>query len=116
MPAIWCKVGLKGRTGEVDVTSLLNSGSDLVVLPKRIAKEISPNPVGDVEVELANGKIVRRKVYEVDLWIENPDTGEKREAKVQATIEERDYPLIGISAMEKLKIVPDVVSGKILFK
>jgi hypothetical protein len=39
---------LRGKRGEVRSEALLNSGSDVVILPKEMAQEIGPEPVGVV--------------------------------------------------------------------
>jgi hypothetical protein len=41
--------------------------------------------------------------------------GKTRKAKTYATIEKRDYPLIGTAAIEKLKIIQDVIRGRVSF-
>ena len=115
MPAIWLEVKFKGKKGEVEALSLLNSGSDIVVLPKVIANEISPVHSGRIKVELANGKIIKRDAYYIEIEVKNIETGKKRRAKVLATIEKRDYPLIGVAALEKLKLMLDIVNGKVIF-
>lgn len=43
------------------------------------------------------------------------EKGRRRKARTFATIEPRDYPLIGTEAMEKLRVIPDVVRGKAVF-
>jgi hypothetical protein len=47
--------------------------------------------------------------------VANEKTGEIKKARASMTIERRNYPLIGTAAMEKLRILPDVISGKVSF-
>jgi predicted aspartyl protease len=90
---------LRGKRGEVRSEALLNSGSDVVILPKEMAQEIGPEPVGVVLIELADGRVVRRKAYEVE--VEFPDDkGKVRRVKTEATIENREYKF-GVGRHEK---------------
>lgn len=115
MPPIWCTATFRGREGEARTEALLNSGSDVIVLPKSLAEKIGPEPVGEVEVELADGRSFMRETYEIEVEITGEETTQPRETKALATIEERDYPLIGTEAMRKLRINLDIVKGKISF-
>jgi predicted aspartyl protease len=115
MPPIWCKAVFKGEKGEIEAEALLNSGSDVIVLPRELALKIRPKFAGNAVFELADGRVIRRKVYEIEVGVANEETGEIRKAKVHTTIEKRGYPLIGTAAMEKLRIIPDVIRGKVSF-
>lgn len=114
MPPIWCDTAIKGEKGEVKTEALLNSGSDVVVLPEELVPEIQPKPSGTVVVELADGRAIRREAHEIEIEVVD-ERGETRRTKTQATIEKRDYPLIGALAMEKLGIVLNMKEGKISF-
>ena len=100
---ITCRGRIKGKR-EVEVDVFLNSGSDYVALPRRIAEEIVPRPVGEEEFVLADGSIVRRKVYEIEIEIED-HRGKRKSCKALATVEEREDVLIGFEVMEKLRLV-----------
>ena len=115
MPPVWHEVRLRGKKGEVKIEGLLNSGSDLVVLPDEIAKRIGPKPIGRVKIELADGSTLWRTAYEIEIEMVDKESNEIRKAKTHAAIEKRDYPLIGTVAMEGLKVIPDIVRGKVLF-
>ena len=115
MPPVWCTVILRGNEGEIRTEALLNSGSDVIVLPLSIARKIGPKPSGEAEVELADGRSLVRKTYEVEIEISEEETSRIRKTRASATIERRDYPLIGTEAMEKLGINLDIVRGKALF-
>lgn len=104
-----------GKKRGDQTTSLFNSGSYFVVLPEVIGKLIGSEYVGTAEIELANGKVIKRKVYETEIEVVNEDTNETRKRRTHATIERMDYPFVGTGAMEKLKINPDIVRGKISF-
>lgn len=115
MPEVWHKVLLRGERGEAEVSALFNSGSSFIVLPSPIAKAISPKTAGTAEIELVTGRTIKRKTYEITVELRNEKTTETRTAKTFATIEKRDYPLIGTMAMEKLRVGLDLVKGEILF-
>lgn len=115
MPPVWCTTTFKGEKGEFKTEALLNSGSDVVILPRKLAREIGPTLAGTGVFELADGRTIRRKIYEIEVEVINEEKNEIRNSKTYATIEKRDYPLLGTDAMRKLKIIPDVVRGKVLF-
>jgi hypothetical protein len=50
------EVLLKGKKGGVRSRALLNSSSDVVILPKQMAQEIGPEPAGVVLIELADAE------------------------------------------------------------
>jgi predicted aspartyl protease len=91
---IYCKAKIKGTKEEVEVKAFLNSGSDFVVLPRSIAEKIFPNPIGEAKFMLADGSEVRRKVYEIEVEIEDYKK-RRKSCKSLATIEERKDVLIG---------------------
>lgn len=115
MPEVWHRVLLKGEKGEVEVLALFNSGSSFIVLSDSLARTIGPKAAGVAEIELVTGVTIKRKAYEIAVELKNERTKKIRKAETYATIEKRDYPLIGTMAMEKLKIGLDLTNGKILF-
>lgn len=115
MPPVWCTATFRGEGGEVRAEALLNSGADVIVLPASLARKIKPKPMGEVEVELADGRSLVRKVYEIEVEIVEGESLQVRKARALAAVERRAYPLIGTEAMEGLRIIPDVVRGKTLF-
>ena len=115
MPEVWHEVLFRGEKKETKLPSLFNSGSYFVVLPATVAKLIRPRLVGTAEIELADGRRIKRKAYEIDIEVVNEEANETRKAKTHATIEKRDYPLVGTEAMEKLRINLDIVRGKVSF-
>ena len=101
MPEVWYEVVFKDGKRAVKARALLNSGSSFVVLPSKLAQKLELKPAGKAEIELADGKVLEREVYEIEVEMKNEQTGERRSAKSLATVEERDYPLLGTEAMEK---------------
>jgi predicted aspartyl protease len=110
---ITCKGKIKVK-GEVETEVFLNSGSDYEVLPRNIAEKISPKLVGEEEFILADGRIVRRKVYEVEVEIED-HKGRRKSCRSLATIEERPDVLIGFDVMEKLRLILNPAERKAYF-
>ena len=113
--AIFCKGKFKGMKAEVKAKTLLNTGADYAILPRWMAEKISPKPMGEEEFELANGSIVRRRVYEVEVEIQD-HAGKRRGCKSLSTIEERLDPAIGFQAMKKIKLIPNPAKGKAYFE
>lgn len=118
MEGVWEKVKFKGVGGEVVEEAFFNSGSDYVVLTREIAERIKPKNLKIKAVfETAKKSVVfPEDVYEVEIEIEDPETKEKRKEKVKAIVTERDFPLVGLEAMGKFKIILDIPEGKIRFK
>jgi predicted aspartyl protease len=108
------EVLLKGKKGGVRSKALLNSGSDVVILPKQMAQEIGPEPAGVVLIELADGRVVRRKAYEVEVELRD-EKGKIRRVRTEATIEDRECPVLGSDAMRKLGIILNMKEGKVSF-
>lgn len=111
---IYCKGKIKGTKGEIEIKTFLNSGSDYIALPRIIAEQISPKPIGEAKFMLADGSEVRRKVYEVEVEIED-HTGRKKSCKSFATIEERKDVLVGFDVMKKLKLILNPAKRKAYF-
>jgi len=111
---VYCKGKIKGTKGEVEIKAFLNSGSDYVVLPRTIAEKILPKPIGEAKFMLADGSEVRRKVYEVEVEIEDHN-GKRRSCKSFATVEERNDVLIGFDVMKKLKLILNLAKRKAYF-
>jgi predicted aspartyl protease len=63
---------------------------------------------------LADGSEVRRKVYEIEVEIEDHN-GKRKSCKSLATIEERKDVLVGLDVMKKLKIILNLAKGKAYF-
>lgn len=89
---IFCRGEFRGQSGKIEALALLNTGSDYVILPRRMAELISPKPVGEEEFEEANGSRARRRVNEIEVEVEDY-AGKKRSCRTLTTIEERmDLP------------------------
>jgi len=110
---IFIEVKLKGEK-EKAVKMLANSGSDLIVLTKKLAEEIKPRETGnEVEIVKVGGEKEKKKLYEVEAEVADPETREKRRETGYAIIsEEQDIPLLGYEIMEKLGILLDIKKGK----
>lgn len=111
---IFCKGKIRGEKGEVETEVFLNTGSDYVILPRSVSERIKPKPVGEEEFELADGSIVPRKVYEIEVEVED-HKGERRKGRAFCTVEERRDVAIGFEVMRDLRLVPDPAKGVVYF-
>lgn|GEM_PF-3903201 len=110
MPKVWITAKVSGRSGRVrEVQALLSSGADLTVLPHELLPELDPELAGSVLVEVADGRIASQPSYWVNIAVE--DRGPVR---VRAIFASRRNALLSVEAMEKLRIFPDVISGRVV--
>lgn len=117
MPEVWIDVKFKGEKGGVKARTLVNSGASSTVLPESIIKEIQPKTIGYTDIKVASGQKFSSNVYLIEIEIENPETKEIRKGEIEAVmLPEREYPLLGVPAMDKLNITPDVPKGKVKFE
>jgi predicted aspartyl protease len=93
----------------------LNSGADYVALPEDLAKEIEPEFLRVDEVILADGTKRKEKIFKVTARIID-NKGKTRKCTTEAIVSKRAYPLLSVDAMKKLRIIPDVIKGKVIFK
>lgn len=115
MPEIYCETTIKGEKGEVETKALLNSGSDYLVIPREIAEKVSPKLTGEDEFLLGDGRIIKKKIYDVEVTVKD-SRGRTKSCSSLATIEDRPDVLLGLSVMEKLKMFLDITEGKATFK
>ena len=117
MPKVWSEVGFKGEKGEVKAKTLVNSGASLSVLTEEIVKTIKPKGMGSTKVILATGEEIEAKIFIVEIEVRDLKRGEKRKCETEALLLlGRKYPLLGISAMDKLRVFPDVPRGELKFE
>lgn len=105
------KIGLKG---------LLNSGAEgiEIALPKSIAKKLGVERKGKCEL-LLFGKKRLAEAGEVHVSVKNPATNETRQASLRSVIlpdAELDCVILGTEAQAALRVIPDTVTGKPIFK
>lgn len=112
---IFCKGKISGEKGEVETDLLLNTGSDYVLLPRSLAEHISPKPAGEEEFILADGRVVKRRVHEVEVEIED-HAGKRKGCRAFATIEERPDAVVGFEVMRELGLIPYPSRGKAYFE
>lgn len=112
---IYVKGKIRGEGSEEEVEFFVNSGTELVLIPKEIAGRIKPKLVGKAELTLADGSRVSREVYEVKLEVVDSE-GKRRSCIVHAAIESIDEPVISFEALDKLNALIDVRERKVIFK
>jgi predicted aspartyl protease len=110
---IYCRGKIRGEKGEIEGEFFLNSGSDYVILPQAVAEKLSLKPVGEEDFLLADGSTVRRRVYEIEVELEDHE-GKRRRCKSFCTIEKR-RDVLGFDVMQKMKVVLNTGEGKAYF-
>ena len=111
---IYARGKIKGKK-EIEAEFFINSGSDVILLPKKVAEKIEPKLVGEVELILADGSKIRRDVYEVEVELED-SKGRRKRCTAHATIEEREDIVISFEVLEKLETILDAKEKTITFK
>ena len=89
-----------------------------VVLPRGISKELGVEKKGKCELGLF-GKKRLADLGEVDVCVRNPESGEERKGRLDCAIlsdKEIDCVILGTEAQAKLRVIPDTVTGKPIFK
>ena len=112
---IFCRGSVKGEKGQVEVETFLNSGSDYVLLPRVLAERIGPKPVGEEDFVLADGSVVRRRVFEIHVEVED-HAGKRKGCRALATIEERPDVVVGFEVMRELRLVLRPAEEKAYFE
>ena len=119
MPVVFLNVELKANR-RVEARALLNSGAeDLdLVLPESLARHLGLKKEGFCDLLLFGRK---RKAWTGKLEVSavNPESGEKRKAEMRAVVlkdKEVDCVILGTEGQGKLRVIPDTVSGRPVFK
>jgi predicted aspartyl protease len=102
-----------------EVELLLNSGGrgTELAIPKSLAKKIGLNPSRRATVIFGGSKF-RAPAGEVKVEVENPKTGEKRGAVLEAVVlpdKVLDCALLGVVGQEKLRVAPNTPLGEPIF-
>lgn len=116
MPEVWIKALVEGS--EIDL--LMNSGArDLeLVVPSRLAKKLGIKLPDETEV-LFGGTKYRAEVGKAKVSVRNPKTDEERVSEVEVVSlpdEALDQPLLGVLGHEKLRIIPNTITGEAIFE
>jgi predicted aspartyl protease len=117
MPVIKIRTSFEGRSGVKTTTALANSLSDFVIITKQVADAIDPEPLGyEQELEVGGGGTIRGPVYRVKVQVKD-EKSEEREAEVKAILLEGErIPILGLEALEKLRILLDIPEGRFSFE
>ena len=118
MPEVFVDLILEGRS-KIELKGLLNSGARDVelVLPRSVAGRLGVRKKGRCEVFYGRKRFA--DVGSVKTLIKDPESGESRGATLDCIIlpdEEIDCVILGTVAHEKLRVIPDTVAGKPIFK
>jgi len=83
MPEVWYEVVFKDGKRALKARALLNSGSQVLLFcPPSSHKKLELKPAGKAEIELADGKVLEREVYKIEVEMKNEQTGERRSGRV----------------------------------
>lgn len=112
MPVIEIKTAFKGRKGTKSAIAAANTLSDLVILTKEIVDAVDPEPLHyEEELVVGGGGTVRGPAYRIEVRVKDK-SGRERKAKVKAVLLEGEkVPILGIEALEKLRILLNVPEG-----
>jgi predicted aspartyl protease len=114
MPEVLIPAELKGEKGKVKTIMLANTGSDLVILTEKVAREIEPTFMGHtIDLEVGGGATIKGQACVVEISVKDPETGESRSEVVEAVVVKGQRELLmGISALERLGVLLNLKEGK----
>ena len=100
---------ITGPTSVIETVELLvDTGATLVVLPRALAERLDLRATDTCQVELAGGIEETWPVAEIRIAIEG------REAPVLCLIAEAGTPLLGVVALETLRLAVDPVRRRLV--
>jgi len=100
---------VKNEGVEVSVRLLVDSGAMYTVLKREVWQKLGLKPMGEVELVLADGTVIKRAVSEVK--IELPGYGERHSPVILG--ESEDENLLGIVTLEIFGLVLDPLKREI---
>jgi len=112
---IYLKGKIKGEKGEYEGLFFINTGSDVILIPKEIGEKIKPKFVGKAELLLADGSKVKKELYEVEVELIDCK-GRVKSCTALATLENREDVVISFETLKKVGAVIDVREEKVEFK
>jgi len=112
---IYLKGKIRGESGEHEGLFFINTGADVILIPKEIAEKIKPKFVGKGELLLADGRKVKRDLYEVEVELTD-SKGKIKSCKALATLEKREDVVISFETLRKVGAIIDVSEEKVEFK
>ncbi|MDI6840707.1 MAG: hypothetical protein QMD71_07675 [bacterium] len=116
MPRVYEKIIYKGQKGEIEVNTLINSGADLTILTQEIVEKIDPEYIGECDVETADGRWSTAKLYKVGIKIYILNRKIRKTIGEAILLTRKSYSILGVETMEKLHIIPDVETGRVILK
>ena len=109
MGIIYVDAKVKNLGREIQLRLLVDSGATYTVLKKEIWENLNLKPKGEVELVLADGTIIKRKVSEA--LIELKGYGERHTPVILG--ESEDENLLGIVTLEIFGLVLDPLKREI---
>jgi predicted aspartyl protease len=112
---VWVEGEIIGER-KIKVPMLVNSLSDLVVLPTKIAKRVRPKFLGyEILIKVGGGGKVKGKACLVKVKIKDKK-GEEREVEVEGVvIKGEENCILGHEALSKLRTKVDFSKGELEF-
>jgi len=97
-----------GANGQaVDLESVVDTGATFSKIPKSIAARLGLEAKYETEVELGDGRIIKRKLILAEIEIEEV------RRPVLVTIGEEEKPLIGYTTLELLGFKVNPIAGEL---
>lgn len=103
---------------KLDIIGVLDSGSDITILPKEIAEIIKPNYTGENEISGISGNIVKAKQGKIRISFGKGRESYNFDVPILVPIEKEDVPIIigRWGFFEQFKITFSEAERKIYFK
>jgi predicted aspartyl protease len=118
MPAVFASSVLICGKRKVRAKVLLNTGGidAELVIPKKLANRLGLKATGKAQISFG-GRSYLADSGPVEVIVEGGK--EKRRATLDSIVlpdEVLGRPLFGVTGLEKLRVIPDVIAGKIIFR
>ena len=108
MGATYADLSLSGSSASDTLRCLIDTGATFTRIPLALGRRLGLEVVRDVEVELADGRVVTRQ-----LALANAEMEGIRSPILVTLAEEGDIPLIGVTTLETLGFKVDPVAERL---
>ena len=108
MGATYAELSLSGGSASDTLRCLVDTGATFTKIPQTLGQRLGLEVVRDVEVELADGRVVTRQ-----LALANAEMEGVRSPILVTLAEEGDIPLIGVTTLETLGFKVDPIAERL---